>query len=112
MSENGFEYAPDICGTLGIAFEMGDQPKYQIDYERYRGFFDDLDVSDVQKDQMIEALFLIGQAFYDAGFGFEFVGQTCGKPHENEEDSPDGGEAVISSAGVILTEHFNLCAAE
>ena len=78
MSRNGFDSAPDLASALGIALKNNGRSSFKIDCERYRAFFDDQTISDEQKDQLIEMLFTIGHAFYDAGFAYEFDGQACG----------------------------------
>ncbi|PRY94800.1 hypothetical protein BCF33_0400 [Hasllibacter halocynthiae] len=112
MDGNGFENAPDLGSALSIAIDETGKPKCRIDYSRYENFFDDLDVSDAQKHQMIEMLFIIGHAFYDAGFAYEFVGGPCGKLEESEDDSAAASQDVVGSSSITLRETFNLCAAE
>lgn len=112
MCEKEFENAPDLASALGIAVKRNGKATYSIDYERYRPLFDDEDISDEQKDQMIEALVLIGNEFYDRGFSYEFASGPCGKLEERLDDSPPGERGVLSCEAVTLTEKFNLCAAE
>jgi hypothetical protein len=100
------------CVALGIALENGSQSKCRIDYERYRDFFDDLDVSDALKEEIIEALFHIGLVFYDMGFGVEVSGQACGKLGQSADDSAPEPQDVVGSADITLKEQFNLYAAE
>jgi hypothetical protein len=116
MSTNGFENAPDLASALGIALKNNGKSSFRIDYERYRAFFDDQTISDEQKDQLIEMLFTIGHAFYDAGFAYEFANvnssQACGKHEETQDDSAACGQDVLSSRDITLSKKFNLCAAE
>lgn len=112
MSKNSSENMPDLGDALSFAMDETGRPKCRIDYTRYEEFFDDLDVSDAQKHQMIEMLFLIGHAFYDAGFAYEFVGNPCGKLEESEDDSAAAQQDVVGSSSITLRETFNLCAAE
>ncbi len=112
MGGNGFENAPDLGDALSIAIDETGKSKCRIDYSRYEDFFDDLDVSDTQKHQMIEMLFIIGHAFYDAGFAYEFVGSPCGKLEDNDDDSAAAHQDVVGSSSITLRETFNLCAAE
>lgn len=112
MSRNGFDSAPDLASALGIALKNNGRSSFKIDCERYRAFFDDQTISDEQKDQLIEMLFTIGHAFYDAGFAYEFDGQACGKHEETQDDSAACGQGVLSSPDITLREQFNLCAAE
>lgn len=116
MSKNGFDSAPNLASALGIALKNNGRSSFQIDCERYRAFFDDQTISDEQKDQLIEMLFTIGHAFYDAGFAYEFASvdssQACGKHEETQDDYAVRGQGVLSSPEITLSKKFNLCAAE
>lgn len=112
MSKNGFINSPNLGEALGIALESGENSKCKIDYEKFRGFFDDQSVSDQDKDEMIRLLFYIGNAFYDAGFAYEIADSACGQLSDGEEISPGKGRDVLGSGKVTLKEEFNLCAAE
>jgi hypothetical protein len=107
MSDNSFENAPDLGGALGIALENGASPKCRIDCERYREFFDDAMISNEMKDQIIEMLFLIGHAFYDAGFAYEFEGQACGKLGETGDGAALKLQDMIGLSKLTLTQQFN-----
>jgi len=110
MGENGWENTLDLGDALSIALDETGKPKCRIDYSRYAEFFDDLDVSDAQKYQMIEALFVIGHAFYDAGFAYEFVGGPCGKLRFDTDDSAAEQKDMVRSKPITLKEMFNQCA--
>ena len=108
MSTNGFENAPDLASALGIALKNNGKSSFRIDYERYRALFDNQTISDEQKDQLIEMLFTIGHAFYDAGFVYEFANvdssQAFGKHEETQDDSAACGQGVLSSPDITLRE--------
>lgn len=112
VSDCGYEIARDLALSLGISIENGAAAKYRIDYERYRELFDDPNLDDEHKDQMIEILVLIGHGFYDFGFAYEFADERCGKLAESQEDSPAERKSVLYSESATLTEKFNQCAAE
>lgn len=111
MGENSIVKAREVASALGIALENGSKPNCRIDYDRYRELFDDLDVSDAQKDQMIEALFHIGLVFYDMGFGVEFGGPACGQLDQGADDSAAGRQDMVSSEPTTLSKIFNRYAA-
>lgn len=111
MSTNGFDNAPDLASTLGFILKKTGKPTYKIDYKFYRTFFGD-EISDEDKDQWIDIMIIFGNAFYDAGFAYEFHGQACGKHEETQDDSAACGQGVLSSRDITLREQFNLCAAE
>jgi len=112
MSKNGFQNAPNLSKALYLVLGDVEEPKGKIQYERYRELFDDPDIGDERKDEIIKLLFIFGNAFYDATFAYEWAGSACGKPSDNEEIAPGERGGVVSSDGVTLTKVFNACAAE
>jgi hypothetical protein len=54
-------------------------PSLTIDWDAYLPFFEDEDISEDDKRQMIEALWSIMVSFVDLGFGVHPVQQACGK---------------------------------
>lgn len=85
--------------------------KCLIDYALYEEFFDGIDATDEQKRQIIDALFLIGNSFYDAGFAYEITGWACRKLEESEDSSALRAQDVVGSKLTSLSEKFNQCAA-
>lgn len=112
MSKNGFQNAPNLSNALYLVLGGVKEPRGKIQYERYREIFDDPDMGDERKDEIIKLLFVFGNAFYDATFAYEWEKSTCGKPSDNEEIAPGECGGVVGSDGVTLTRVFNACAAE
>jgi hypothetical protein len=112
MSKNGFNNAPDLGNAMGFAIEGGKKPKIRFDAEKYMALIDDPDLSDLQKEQIVEALWNIGMVFYDMGFGVELIGEACGKLGQGEDASAAGPPDVVASKANTLRETINLCAAE
>lgn len=54
-------------------------PSLSIDWEAYLPFFEDEDIPDDQKQELIEALWSIVVSFVDLGFGVHPVQQVCGQ---------------------------------
>lgn len=54
-------------------------PSLTIDWDAYLPFFEDEDISEEDKHQLIEALWSIVVNFVDLGFGVHPVQQVCGK---------------------------------
>lgn len=111
MSTNGFDNAPDLASTLGFILKKTGKPTFSIDYEFWRNFIGD-GLADEEKDQWIDFMYIFGNAFYDAGFAYEFHGQACGKHEETQDDSAACGQGVLRSPNITLREQFNRCAAE
>jgi len=54
-------------------------PRLTIDWDAYLPFFEDEDISDEDKRELIEALWSIMVSFVDLGFGVHPVQQACGQ---------------------------------
>ena len=54
-------------------------PRLEIDWDAYLPFFEDEDIPDEAKKELLEALWSIVVSFVDLGFGVHPVQQACGK---------------------------------
>lgn len=63
------------------------RPILRVDVEKYQSFLDDTDLSDAQKEQLIEALWSIIVSFVELGFGVHPVQEACGKLPETGTES-------------------------
>lgn len=54
-------------------------PRLEIDWDAYLPYFEDEDISEADKQELIEALWSIVVGFVDMGFGVHPVQQVCGK---------------------------------
>ncbi|WP_107496001.1 hypothetical protein [Thalassobius sp. I31.1] len=61
-------------------------PSLTIDWEAYLPFFEDADISEAQKRELIETLWGVMTAFVDLGFGIHPVQQACGKTDDYTPD--------------------------
>jgi hypothetical protein len=98
---------PAIVGLLETCSTSRTIP---FDVSRYLHFIDDPSLSEDQKRQMAEALWVIVIGFVDLGFGIHPAQQACGKleePLANKAgtDSDDGKVTAYS-----LTKTFNKAA--
>jgi hypothetical protein len=59
-----------------------------IDWDAYLPFFEDEDISEADKQELIEALWSIVVSFVDLGFGVHPVQQACGKSDDPLSDAP------------------------
>ncbi|MEP1613477.1 MAG: hypothetical protein ABJL72_16345 [Roseobacter sp.] len=71
-------------------------PTLTIDWDAYLPFFDDEDISEEDKKELIEALWSIVVSFVDLGFGVHPVQQACGK---------DVSLAELPMADVLNSKH-------
>lgn len=76
-----------------------DPPTLTIDWDAYLPFFEDAEISEQQKRELIEALWSIVVSFVDLGFGIHPVQQACGK---NDDAKADERSDLLSS---IINEH-------
>lgn len=63
-------------------------PTLTIDWDAYLPFFEDDDISEEQKHELIEALWSIVVSFVDLGFGVHPIQQACGKTDDELSDLP------------------------
>ena len=55
------------------------RPAVQFDWEDWREYLEDSDISDDQKRELIETLWAIVTGFVDLGFGLNPTQQICGE---------------------------------
>ena len=72
--------------------------RIEFDIEKYRPHLEDVDITEDQKQELLEALWMIMTSFVDLGFQIHPVQQACGQV-EKAEPLPDlsGGDAVYSN---------------
>ncbi len=63
-------------------------PTLTIDWEAYLPLFEDEDISETEKRELIEALWSIVVSFVDLGFGVHPVQQACGQDDDPLSDLP------------------------
>jgi len=81
-------------------------PSLSIDWDAYLPFFEDEDISEADKQELIEALWSIVVSFVDLGFGVHPVQQACGK-HISLAEMPIGDVLNSKSTPQIPTEQAN-----
>lgn len=97
--------------VIGLAETVGTSRTIPFDVSRYLHFIDDHSLSEDQKRQMAEALWVIVMGFVDLGFGIHPAQQACGKLEEPLASGPgrdsDGGKVGAQA----LRQLFNNAAA-
>ncbi|MEP3348004.1 MAG: hypothetical protein ABJN34_03255 [Litoreibacter sp.] len=63
-------------------------PSLAIDWDAYLPLLEDEDISDAEKEELIEALWYIVISFVDLGFGVHPVQQACGQGDDPLSDTP------------------------
>ena len=72
-------------------------PTLTIDWDAYLPFFEDENISEEEKHELIEALWSIVVSFVDLGFGVHPVQQACGKSDDPLSDTPPDLLSLIQS---------------
>jgi len=74
-------------------------PRLTIDWDAYLPFFEDEDIPEAQKREMIETLWSIVIAFVD--LGFEQRGISCGQEDEFGQDIRADVVSYLEDAGLV-----------
>lgn len=98
--------------ALGFSFEAGSGKMLQIDTSKYQALFDDADLSDDQKEEIILELWKIIIPFVDLGFQVSPLELACGKLPIEHDDAGNQDSAMLKSDQPNLSETFNQFAAE
>ena len=72
-------------------------PTLSIDWDACLPFFEDEDISEQEKRELIEALWSIVVSFVDLGFGVHPVLQACGKNDDLLSDLPPDLLSLVHS---------------
>ena len=68
-----------IHETVERAAISGQHKSLQVDVERYQAYLDDPEMTDAERRQVIEALWVIVSCFVELGFQVHPTQQACGK---------------------------------
>lgn len=74
---------------MNIALAKTPQRLVEIDTAKYQKYLDDPSLSDDQKQEIVDALWMIITAFVDLGFGVHPVQEACGQLTEEVDQSGD-----------------------
>lgn len=110
--ETGFETAPTLGKALGMALEESPRKTLQVDTAKYQEYLDDPDLSNEQKEQIVEALWTIIIAFVDLGYGVSPLQEACGKLSEINDESGETDDDLLRVDADTLTQTFSNHAAE
>lgn len=75
--------------TADKADAVPSRPVLEVDVAKYQAYLDDGDLSDEQKQELIEALWSIIVGFVDLGFGVHPVQNVCGEVEKSIDESGD-----------------------
>ncbi len=106
----GFDGAPVLAEALGMALEVAPKKMLQVDIEKYQAWLDDPDLSEADKEQIIQLLWQIIMCFVDLGFEVAPLQDACGKMAECVGLDGTDKQGVVNSAKHTLSEMFNFIA--
>lgn len=81
------EHLPELGETLSREHGRTVRHSLQLDVAYYQDLFDDPELSDAEKEQVITALWSIIVAFVELGFGVHPAQQACGQDGTNQDQS-------------------------
>ena len=81
-----------------------------LDVDRYQKYLDDADLSEAQKQEVLEALWSIIVSFVDLGFGVHPVQHACGQPSEIASESSTEVDDVVNCIEPINEEFKGVAA--
>jgi hypothetical protein len=78
-------------------FDASARPVVRVDVEKYQAFLDGADLTDAQKEELLQALWAIMVSFVELGFGVSPMQEGCGKNRQiGSEGAKDAFNAVSS----------------
>ena len=69
----------------------------KVDVERYQGYLDGTDMTNAQKEEFLQAIWLVMISFVEWGFEVHPVQEVCGKETQSTTQSANGAFDGISS---------------
>lgn len=77
---------------LKVNFEASAKRMIKVDLERYQAYLDETNMTDAQKEEFLQAMWLVMISFVELGFEMHPVQEVCGK---------DAGSATQSAVGAF-----------
>lgn len=86
---------------LKNTFDASASRMLKVDVERYQSYLDGMDMSPAQKEEFLEAVWLIVVGFVELGFEVHPVQEVCGKLDQN------GTQRALGAFDRVSSEHPN-----
>ena len=83
--------------VLGDSAIVPPKRSLTVDVEKYQAFLDGSDMTEVQKEEFLQALWTIIVNFVDLGFEVHPAQEVCGKAPETSDQSAKEGFDEVSS---------------
>lgn len=84
---------------LKNTFDASASRMLKVDVERYQSYLDGMDMTQSQKEEFLEAVWLIVVGFVELGFEVHPVQEVCGKVDQN------GTQRAIGAFDRVSSEH-------
>ncbi|MBI1393885.1 MAG: hypothetical protein GC152_14200 [Alphaproteobacteria bacterium] len=94
------EHLPQLGEALSREHGKTVRHNLQLDVAYYQDLFDDPELSDAEKEQIITALWSIIVAFVELGFGVHAAQQACGKVGTKQDQSSHADADSLDWEGI------------
>ena len=80
---------------LKPAFDASAKRLLKVDLERYQSYLDDTDMTPAQKEEFLQAMWLIMMSFVELGFEVHPLQEVCGKDGQSgAQSAPDALQSI------------------
>jgi len=86
-------------GDLKPTFDASAKRMLKVDVERYQSYLDDTDMTPAQKEEFLQAMWLIMISFVELGFEVHPIQEVCGK------DGQIGTESALGALDALQSSH-------
>jgi hypothetical protein len=80
---------------LKPSFDASASRMLKVDVERYQSYLDGMDMSAAQKEEFLQAMWLMMVSFVELGFEIHPVQEVCGKLDQNGTESAIGASDAL-----------------
>ena len=85
-------------GDLKPAFDASTKRMLKVDVERYQSYLEDTDMTPAQKEEFLQAMWLIMISFVELGFEVHPLQEVCGKDGQGNTQSARGASDALQSS--------------
>lgn len=80
---------------LKLEFDASASRMLKVDVERYQSYLDDMDMTQSQKEEFLQAMWLMMVSFVELGFEVHPVQEVCGKLDQNGTERAIGASDAL-----------------
>jgi uncharacterized protein YeaC (DUF1315 family) len=93
--------------SLSEYFAVSAQRIITVDVAKYEQYLDGSDLSDEQKEEFLQAIWMLVSTFAELGFGVHPLQEACGKNNESPEQRPKDAFDQVRSDELLQIEPKN-----